>query len=142
MTLALQLVGGILVATVGWFEWQISSAVSYLVPGWIDILFGAMLSMYPAILKWRPMRNPARPDSVLGAPVVGMRLALRWLVMQLARNPWLLIGTPMYLLFTIWGEQNIPTVVPQMPIQEPIILFGAAAAFFLVAALAELTHHG
>lgn len=144
VALTVQLVGVVLAATTGtgWQTGWRAGPIVFLLAGMLIQLFAFMLSLSPSLLKWRPTRDPTRRESVLTAPVTGMRLTLRGVVMLLAQNVWLLIGAPVALLFNIVGAQFMRNVVSPTPVQEPIAFFGAAAAFFLLAALSELTHHG
>lgn len=140
-SLALQIIGGIVVATVGWQGWEIFSSISYWAPAGACLLVSVMLSIGATVLKWRPTRNPAAPGSALSAPVTGARLTLRWFVMALASNGWLLIGGAISILLNIWGEKYVENVGGNGSVLEAIALFGSAAALLFVAVLIEMTHH-
>ncbi len=92
-----------------------------------SFLIGAGLVSHP----WRPTRDPAAPGSALGAPVVGWRRRLRWIVAGMGQDSLLLILIPLCLLN--WFGFSAPLLLA-------IAVFGVAAAFFLVALVAELTH--
>lgn len=132
VTLALQLVGAAFVATVGWSGWQDYSPYSYMAPAGLCLIFNFMMTVGQGGLNWRPTRDPAAPGSVLGSPVTGARLALRWLTMGLAQTSWLLIACPLLLLNSFW-DTHTPTPVASMG-------FAIMAAFFLVVAIAEATN--
>ncbi len=131
VTLALQLVGATLGAMAGWSYWLYYGSISYLAPVAVCLLISVFLTLGERILPWRPTRDAAAPGSALGAPVTGARLGLRWVVMLLAQNPWVLLGAPLYALEALSAP---------LPPTETSIVLGAASVFFLVAALAELTH--
>lgn len=131
VSLALEVVGSALMWMAGWTGWRAYGSVSYLLPSALFFLLAVLLGMTSSTWQWRPTRNPAAPDSTLSAPVTGARLGLRWVLMLVAQNPWAPIGGAMYALNT-WGTSLSPHTQSG--------LFAVGGAFFLLAALSELTH--
>jgi hypothetical protein len=143
LSLAAQLVVILQILIVGWSAWQATSPLAaFGAPSFIyTMLLGVCLTFNllipPGFLttsyarKWRPTRDPTAADTVISAPITGVRLALRRLVMSL---PWVnlpLLLTPLYVLLSVGAQPPIPAMVA---------VLGALGAFFLVAALVEVTH--
>ncbi len=133
LTLAFQVVGGILVATVGWEDWRGYSSLSYWGLAAIGGLFIFVLAVYDQ--KWRPTRDPSAPRNRLSAPAQGVRLLFRWAVMLLARNSWILIGGALAFDVTLFNQVSNQA---QVDLVEPIVIFWCGAVFFLLAAVIEL----
>lgn len=143
LSLAAQLVVILQMLIVGWKAWQAASplavfgAPSFICTSLLGICLVFNLLIPPGFLtnsyaqKCRPMRDPAVADNVLSAPVSGLRLALRRLVMSL---PWVnlpILLAPLYVLLSVDVQPPIPMM---------LAVLGALGAFFLTAALAEVTH--
>lgn len=106
-------------------------------------LFSVALSLGRGAYPQHPLRDTAAPESTLGAAVTGARLVLRWAVTVLARNGWLLIGAPLVVFVNLEhhaGGANGPLLIAHSSAQAFALVSGLAAAFFLLAALSELTH--
>ena len=151
-TLVFQVIDTALVVGAGWHGWRGYSPIFAVMAGALMVFFAILFSMGTARVTWRPRRDPARTDQALSAPVVGVRLALRWLLMLLAQNSWLLIGAPLW-VFTVLETQHQPTVgtppIPPPPPPPPppplglwALVVGIAGVCFLLAALTEWTHRG
>lgn len=144
LSLAAQLVVILQVLIGGWSAWQATSPLAaFGAPSFsYTMLLGVCLTFNlvipPGFLtnsyarRWRPTRDPVAADSVLSAPVTGLHLLLRQLVMSV---PWVnlpLLLAPLYVF-------AIADVKPPIPVMLAVL--GVLGAFFLVAALAEVTHH-
>lgn len=149
VTLIQQIVALTLGARVGWFGQQGYMLFIFIAAMGFCFLMAFGLSVMAPVLLWRPTRDPTSPRSALGAPVTGVRLIVRWLVMLVARNGWLLIGPPLW-AFVGSDHQTPPTpgssvILPApppspAPVSAWAIVAGIAGVFFLIAALSELTH--
>ncbi len=136
--LALELVGRIVVVMVGWADWRIYGPLSFWIPTAICLFFGAILGIGASMLSWRPTRDPAAVGCVVGTPVTGARLTLRWLVMVLASNSWLLLAGPTYILFSLWGALNVEGQAGTQVVTRPAPVFAIVAVLFLLTALVEM----
>lgn len=138
--LALQLVGALLVATVGWAAWVEFSPNSYLAAAFAGFVTSAVsFVVRGGAFTWRPQRDPVMPMSALGPPARGVRRLLRWLVMGVPAYGLPLTVVAPFTLFISYGDLTggSPDALPRLRIAA---LFGVAAAFFLLAALGELTN--
>lgn len=138
--LALQLLAALLIAITGSATWADYLPHSYLVPVVVAVVAnGVSLVSAGGIFNGRPLRDQVAPRSVLGPPVRGVRRLIRWVVMGVGANGLVLVGAAAFVTFTGYGDlaHGSPDTLPRVQIAA---LFGIAAAFFLLAALSELTH--
>lgn len=142
--LAVQLFVILQVRLVGWSAWQATNPLAaFGAPSFCDttllvICLSFNLLIPPGFLttsyarRWHPTRDPTSAETALSAPVSGLRWALRRVVMLL---PWVnlpLLLAPFYVLLSTEVKPPMPTM---------LAVLGVLGAFFLVAAVAELTHH-
>lgn len=148
-TLGLQVIGALLVATVGWPGWKGYSPYSYVVPVGLCLTVNLANFVLWSVITWRPTRDPNAPMYTLSAPLYGARLFLRWVVMGFARTSVLLLIPPLFALsngdlqLSNGSADALVALLPgvaEAPVSVAVAVFGAAAAFFLLAALAELSH--
>lgn len=136
LSLALQLLGGLLQAFGQWtpeatFNYDMAT---FLAPMLLCLLLSLLLAIAASATSWRPERDSLAADGAIGARVVGWRLTLRWAVMLLARNVWLLIGAPWFAYLDLSGD-------PTTQITPIIVGLVAAAVLFVTVALVEVTLH-
>lgn len=136
-TLALQVIGSILVATGNWDGWRIYSPDSFILPMAICGLLDVGLSLGASKSPWHPTRDSAAPVYALVAPATGARLIVRGLIMLLASANWLLIAGPFVIIISLWGSLNIEDQSGTALAAQPGPLFAIAAAVFFAAAVVE-----
>jgi hypothetical protein len=142
LSLVVQFVVIAQVLIVGWSAWHATSPLAaFGAPSFIYTMLLGLCLIFNLLIppgflttsyarRWRPTRDPAA-KTVLSAPVIGLRLTLRRLVMSL---PWVnlpVLLAPLYVLLSVEMKLPIPTMMG---------VLGVLGAFFLVAALAEVTH--
>ncbi len=131
--LAMQALAVLLIVAVGWTGWDAYGPYSYLLPAALGVLLTLLLTLGQSARQTTPTRDPTAPGSRLGASATGARLGVRWIVMLAAQLPWVVLGGALSVLNVLGSGWSV---------HAQSILFGALGAFFLLATLAELTHHG
>lgn len=135
VTLVFQVIGGILVATVGWEFWREYREVSFGLPTGIAAMILFILGAMSFSLSWIPIRDPSAPASRLAAPATGVRLVFRWMVTLVARGSSIMLWGIVFFSSGMMAKvfDNAP-----VDLSTPIAISWFGAAFFLVAALVEL----
>lgn len=139
------LVGLILAAPAGLtglHDVQTNSLMTCVVVLGVNLLAVGAPTLIIPTLPLRPTRDPAAPECALSAPVTGARFTLRWLVMLLTQASWLLILPPLWTYVSLESQMLGILGGPETraATQTPAAVAALAGVFFLVAALAELTH--